>query len=103
MLLWMIPAVKTRVGRPHGCTIDRYAHHFVRARVDSGEALFGDRSEPRNLVQPAAPDLRLAPAAAVPVREGGRAGHARRDGEGLRVRQGPVRDVHAGRAEAARG
>ena len=53
----------------------------------------------RNLVQPPAQDLRLAPAPAVLLHQGRSAGLARRNGQGLRVRQGPVRDVLAGRIE----
>ena len=45
--------------------------------------------------------VRLAPQAAVRVREGRGGGAARGHGQGLRVRQGPVRHVHARRAEGA--
>jgi hypothetical protein len=91
------------LGAHHGCTIDRLADRFVRTRLDSGEALFRHRGEPRDLLQPAAQGLRIAPQAAVPLRQGGGRGPTRGHGERLRVREGPVRDVHARGAEGARG
>ena len=46
--------------------------------------------------------LRLAGQAAVRLPEGERGRRARRHGQGLRVREGPLRHVHARRAEGAR-
>ena len=57
----------------------------------------------QRLVQPAAQEMRHAAQAAVHLPDGQRDRPPRRHGEGLRVREGPVRDVHARRAQGARG
>ena len=83
----------------HGGTIHCESDGFLRAGVDPGQALFGHRGEQDDLLQSAAQDLRVALEAAVLLHQGGGSGRARGHGEGLRIRQGPVRDVHAGGAE----
>ena len=56
-----------------------------------------------DLLQPAAQGLRLAPQAAVRLPEGRADRRARRHGQGLRVREGPVRRLHARGDQGARG
>ena len=75
----------------HGRTFHRFSDGVLRSGRHSGEALHRDAVGERHLLQPAAQDRRLAPEAAVRVSEGGCGRRARRDGQGLRVRQGPVR------------
>ena len=60
------------------------------------------QSAERDLLQHAAQGLRLAPEAAVRLPQGRLDRRARRNGQGLRVRQGPVRAVHARGDQGAR-
>ena len=84
----------------YGSTFDRVPDLELRPGVDPGEALFRDRDLERGQVQPAGQG-RLAPEAAVRVGEGPDRGAARRDGQGLRVREGPLRAVLGRGAEGA--
>ncbi|VWX59343.1 hypothetical protein VARIO8X_160090 [Burkholderiales bacterium 8X] len=91
-----------RIEEPHGRTFDRLALAFLRPGVDPGKALFGHREFGHGALQPARQGW-LAREAAIRVRarpDGG--GAAFRDGEGLRVREGPLRDLPAGRTQGAR-
>ena len=87
----------------HGSSFHRITDDHVRTRGDSGETVFGHRGEQADPLQPAAQDLRFAPEAAVHLRARGSAGRTRRNGQGLRVRQGPVRDVLERGTQSARG
>src|SRR5204863_4046914 len=79
------PAFLPHVGRKHGCTLHRVADGLLRAGFHTGQAVLRYRSESGDLVQPASQDLRLAPQAAVLLREGRDPGFARGNDEGLRV------------------
>jgi hypothetical protein len=80
----------------HGrTTLDRLAHGFVRTRRHSGQALYGDAIVRADLLQHAAQGLRLPAEAAVRLPQGRRGRRARRHRQGLRVREGPVRRLHA--------
>ena len=84
----------------HGRSINRFALARLRARLDSSEALFGDRIVRRPALQ-FSPQVRLAGEAAVRVRQGRHPGRAQRIGQGLRVRKRPLRDVRTGRTQGA--
>src|ERR1700738_2837088 len=77
----------------HGPTFHRISDGVVRAGRHSGEAVHRHSVGERHLLQSAAQDRRLTSQAAVPMPEGRRGGGTRRHGQGVRVRQGPVRAV----------
>src|SRR4029450_6706641 len=79
----------------HGCTIHCEFENLFRACLDPGEALYGPRGEPRDLVQHAAQGLRIAPEAAIHLHQGRSARCPRGHRQGLRILEGPVRDLHA--------
>ena len=85
-----------------GCPLDRFPLPFLRPRLDPGQALFGDRELGDGALQHARQG-RLAPEAAVRLGEGPERGRPRRDGEGLRVRERPLRHLLARGAEGAAG
>ena len=85
-----------------GCPLDRIALAFLRPRLDPGEAVFGDRELGHRALQHARQG-RLAPEAAVRLGEGPERRRARRDGQGLRVRERPLRHLLARGAEGAAG
>ena len=82
----------------HGAR-DLRRNHLVRVGLDSREALLRDASVGRGLVSSAARQVRHAGEAAVHLPARQRDRPARLDGEGVRVREGPVRHLHDGRAE----
>ena len=88
--------------RVHGrTTFYRFTNNLVRARRDPGEALHCDAILRAAVIQSAAQGVRLAPEAAVHLPEGRLDRRARRHGEGLRIRQGPVRHLHARRNQGS--
>ena len=95
-------APKRRIKEIHGCALDRLAFALLRSGLDPGQALFGDRERGQRALQHARQG-RLAPEAAVRLREGPDRRRARRDGQGLRVRERPLRHLPARRAEGAAG
>src|SRR6185312_4229650 len=87
----------------HGGAIHRIPHHRLRASGDPGEAVLGHRQLRAPALQSAAREGRLAPEAAVRLPGGAAGGRAGGDRQGIRVRQGPVRDVHARGVEGSGG
>ena len=81
----------------HGGTISLHGDDLVRPGHRPHPALLRERDVGGRLLQHAAREVQLAAAPAVHLPEGRGDRHPRPDGQGLRVRQGPVRDVHRGR------
>src|SRR6185437_681854 len=83
--------------------IHRIPHDRLRPGGDPGEAVLGDDQLGAAALSPAACERWLPPQAAVCLPGGAGGGRAGRDRQGLRVRQGPVCDVHARRVEGVGG
>jgi hypothetical protein len=85
-----------------GRTLACFPHHRLRPGVHSGQALLGHAALGRRVVQPAARQMRVAAAPAIRLPEGGRGRRARRNDQGLRIREGPVRHFFARGTEGTR-
>src|SRR3984885_14213231 len=91
----LITILDGEVADGYASTLDRLAHDFLWIGGHSGQAVFGDGFLRAYFLQPAAPERRFPREAAVHRRQRWKAGGTIRDGQGLRVRQGPVRHVQS--------
>src|SRR6185312_2187984 len=87
----------------HAGSIHFIPHDRLRTGGDPGKAVLGDGQLGAGALSPAACEGWLAAEAAVCLPGGAGGGRAGGDRQGLRVRQGPIRDVHSRGVEGAGG